>query len=442
MAEKCFDAIDIFEQQDTVGGAWNYSENVPNETHCGSQVDPFQPLEQPKVVVHAEKTRLEFFTPMYERLETNIPKSIMTFSDKDFPADSQLFPQRELVSKYLEDYSDDVRHLINFQTQVQEISLQSSISEKDSWLVLTKDLVTGETKRMVYDAVAVANGHYTVPYVPNIAGINAWGKAYPGILSHSKFYRRPEEFRGKKVVIVGNNASGTDIGHQISLLCKSPVICSAKSESMLLLPTGLEQVNEIVEFLAPQHGARAVRLSDGRVEDNIDAVIFCTGYLYSLPFMPSLQPQIITNGFRIKHVFQHVFYIDHPSLAFLALPMKVVPFPLSEDQASVISGVWSERLKLPSKAEMCSWEDERIKNADDGKGFHALPFPQDLEYQNMLYDWATSAAYSTGKTPPRWGEREKWTRKQFPAIKKAFAEKGKKRHGIKDMNELGFVFET
>ncbi|KAK6400163.1 monooxygenase [Oleoguttula sp. CCFEE 5521] len=40
---------------------------------------------------------VEPLTPLYDRLETNIPRDLMGFSDLEWPDDTQLFPNHETV---------------------------------------------------------------------------------------------------------------------------------------------------------------------------------------------------------------------------------------------------------------------------------------------------------------------------------------------------------
>ena len=53
-----------------------------------------------------------------------------------------------------------------------------------------------------YDAVVVASGHYNDPFIPDIPGLVDFDKAYPGAISHSKFYRRPNDFKDKVRMLV------------------------------------------------------------------------------------------------------------------------------------------------------------------------------------------------------------------------------------------------
>ena len=457
LSEDYFSTIDVFEQQDSFGGVWNYSSD-PRGTVDIPQTNPNQPLEEPiwrssgglqnGDVDGEDKKKATFISPIYERLESNIPHVLMKHSDK-LLEDNQLFPSRETVVKYLEEYAEDIKHLVHFQTQVTDVSRICEGSQ-DAWLVQVRDLVTGKVSEAFCDAVVVANGHYTVPTLPDIKGIREWNAANPGIMGHSKFYRRPDGYRDKKVIIVGNAASGTDIATQIATVCKYPLLLSSRSESVLFpfSASYKENVPEIVEFLplCPGQVERAVRFKDGRVEEGIDAIIFATGYYYSFPFLESLKPAVITTGERVEGLYQHIFYIHEPTLAFIGLPPKIIPFRTFEGQAAVIARVWSNKLDLPSVQEMMKWEESVIKERGLGKGFHVLPFPKDFEYHNEMVEWAERARDSgdgkgKGKLPPKWNEKETWTRERFPAIKRAFAEKGEGRHGVRTVEELGFDYE-
>jgi cation diffusion facilitator CzcD-associated flavoprotein CzcO len=139
----------------------------------------------------------QFLSPIYDNLDTNIPYTLMGYSDHPFPDGTSLFPRHEVVQEYLERYADEVRHLLRLGIQVLDVRPITDNRSGDKWSVFTKNLRTGETSVSLYDAVIVANGHYNDPYVPNIPGIREWNTAYPGSISHSKFYKRPDDFRDK-----------------------------------------------------------------------------------------------------------------------------------------------------------------------------------------------------------------------------------------------------
>jgi cation diffusion facilitator CzcD-associated flavoprotein CzcO len=48
-----------------------------------------------------------------------------------------------------------------------------------------------------FDAIVVASGHYSVPYIPRIEGLDAFERTQPGSVKHSKMFRGRNAYRGK-----------------------------------------------------------------------------------------------------------------------------------------------------------------------------------------------------------------------------------------------------
>ena len=368
----------------------------------------------------------------------------MRTSDLDWPEGTQLFPPYEEVMDYVQQYSKDVYHLIRFRTQVLDVKLLAD-GPHDRWVVKARNLASVDVVETTqeYDAIVVANGHFAVPYLPDIKGIRQWNEKYPGAISHAKSFRNAEPFRGKKVIIVGSFASAMDIGAQISFVCKGKVLASERSKGPHAAVSAVEKdhVPEIVEFLEE---GRSVKFADGRIESDIDAIVFGTGYLYSLPFLSSIRPSLISDGQRIQHLYQHIFFNRHPTIAFIGAMAKIVPFLIAEGQSAAMSKVWANKIQLPSQGEMERWEQERIAVHGSGKKFQMLDYPQDADYVDELHDWVISAGSTAkGRIPPVWGEKERWIRAdgRFFLIRAAFANAGEARHKIIRMEELGFNFE-
>ncbi len=596
LAVGAFERVDVFEQQAEVGGVWNYSaEPPPPDSLRVPQTDAHGPPDTPvipssssekKTIKEEEDGRDNnnnnnnnnnkgdsttapasppplFPGPMYDDLHTNIPHTLMQFSDLPFPASKKgeeegedgkgagctIFPHREVVQEYLVEYARDVRHLIKFSTQVVDItpispppppsssssSLPSRAADIDGggdgrrqkkaeveaekkeeeevrgrerWAVRTKDLLSGAattTTTATYDAVVVASGHYATPYVPAIEGLAAFAAAHPGAVSHSKLYRAPAEaaYGGRKVLVVGNAASGLDIAAQIRRVARRPVLVSGQTPLAAAAAPGAlgdnEEVPEIRRFLVEERGVEFYggqgRGGDterrggggvgggggeeekhgdgkgvaadggiakeqaptggegerGRVETDIDVVLFCTGYLYTFPFLRSLspgpggpQPPLITDGRRVHGLARHLLHARHPTLAFAGLPSKAIPFPVAEAQMAVVARLWANLLPAPGRALLERWarEDEeawRQLPPGERKGFHVLPRGGDGRYINMLHDWAAQAGAGTGgKEPPRWEEYELWQRSIYVEAKAQFEKTGKK---ARTLEELGFHFQ-
>ncbi|KAL3462562.1 hypothetical protein BJX64DRAFT_258935 [Aspergillus heterothallicus] len=451
VAEKCFETIDVYERRSSAGGVWNHSPAALKKSPSMPipQLSPTGAIEEPTWLPKegSEETEPTFISPIYDTLDTNLPKELMGFGEKQFPPDVQDFPRHFTVKEYLREYGEEIKRFIQFETQVTDV--RRSDRDVAGWIVTTRNLRTGASTTSSYDAVVAASGHFDVPYLPDISGIREWNEAYPNVIVHSKFYDSPAAFKDKKVIVIGSSASGLDIGNQINEVSKGKVLASQRTEAYLS-PTATDKAyySEISEFLSPNAHERAVRFADGRIEQNIDSIVFCTGFLYSFPFLSTLDPPVITHGRRAQNTYQHLFYIHNPTLVFPALPQRVVPFPLSENQAAVYSRVWSGRLDLPSTAEMEAWEASVVALKGDGPAFHLLPFPQDADHINMLYEWAAMARKrlgltndGNGKQCNHWGKKERWMRGGILETRKAFFSMGEARRSIKTLKDLGYDFE-
>lgn len=200
---------------------------------------------------------------------------------------------------------------------------------------------------------------------------------------------------------------------------------------------------EIEEFLVED---RAIRFSNGRLETHVDFVIFCTGYSYSYPFLSTLPA--FSAGIGNQDAWQHVFYIPRPTLAFVLLPLRVNAFPFSESQSAVIARIWSNRLALPDKKRMEDWRGERVAKRGSGKIFHHFGYPADVDYMDEMFHLCMQATRKEGlinkglgKLPPKWGEKERWTRQRIHEIRRAVQDEGDGRHKVKALKDIGFDFE-
>ncbi|KAK4151818.1 hypothetical protein C8A00DRAFT_16828 [Chaetomidium leptoderma] len=429
LAQNAFQKIDVFEQQSEVGGVWNYSPK-PSETLHVPQVSP-DCSPDPPLPFQGDEAPV-FPSPMYDILHTNIPRALMQYTDLPLREDSLIFPSREDIQEYVVEYAKEIRHLIQFSTQVKDVRLRV-VDGKDQWDVDTVCLLSGKMTSATYDAVVVVSGHYTAVYIPEAKGIWEFHKAHPEVINHSKQYRTPAPLTDKKVVIVGNAASGLDIAAQICPVCKKPLLLSVQSPTTQtnLEYSGAEEVPVIEEFLVAE---RAIRFQDGRIEKDIDAVIYATGYLFAFPFLRSLKPPLVTDGRRVHGLYKHLFHIDHPTLVFTRLPIKVVPFPLSESQAAVFSRTWANLLPLPSVEEMRNWEEGEAERR--GAKFHVWPEGGDAEYINSVHD-QISRSGTPGKEPPHWSPELVWQRQIYARAKLKFELDGRR---ARTLEELGFQY--
>lgn len=407
---------------------------------------------------------------MYEGLETNLPHMLMQYSDAPFPEGTQLFPRRDTVMQYLEDYARDLVGMIKFGHRVVDIA-PTAKEGCHSWTVTVK-AGDGEERSTaeVFDAVIAANGHCDWPLLPPIEGLDEWSKMFPESLHHSVSYKNAKAFKdqvgkatpqhsvygwledtkdftdkSQRVLLVGGGPSAADIGQQIGSVCKHPLIVAEIEKSPYHTDQPYTKEHPALVALNPHE--RAATFKDGSVEHDIDAILLCTGYAYRFPFLKSIAPAVIDEGIRALPLYQHIFHERHPTLAFIETPEMIVPFPLAECQAAVIARVWSNRLALPSLQEMHKWREGILGERGAGRAFHALKSPLDLEYMNEMYAWSNEATELPnsehgvrGKLPKQWDDEACWLRMTAPKMKKAFNVKGEHRANVPTYEELGFRF--
>ncbi|KAH7318600.1 hypothetical protein B0I35DRAFT_432488 [Stachybotrys elegans] len=429
-AQGSVQRIVILEQQPDVGGVWKYTA-IPSKQNPVPQEDPQYPHDGP-VEIQGDGAPL-YPSPMYEKLHANVPAPLMQFSDQPFPTEDRLFPKREAIQAYLERYSADVRHLIKFSYQVKKISRHDD-GGRDKWTVEAQSTINKATLTDTFDAVVVASGHYSVSFLPNVKNMKQFHETHPSVITHSKNYRKPDDFRDKKVVIVGNGPSGSDLAAQISAASQRRPILSVRHATppARLAHIRCEEIAEIDEFLVDTRG---IRCKDGHVENDLDAIIYCTGFLYSYPFLPDFQSQLITGGHGVHGLYKHLFLVQHPTLVFPGLNMKSTPWQLSESQAAVISAVWANQLDLPPVEEMQKWSRELSEDLGDFP--HVFKAGEDVRYINELHDWAIQAGF-LGKEPPLWNEEMAWLRSLLLDVKMRFEELGCQ---AKTVEELGLEYK-
>ncbi|EWC45007.1 hypothetical protein DRE_06287 [Drechslerella stenobrocha 248] len=435
----------IFEQRPSFGGVWNYTPETKAQIPRLPLEDPNfedEPVSGPSSGDIAQPV---FLSPMYPELETNITKDLMVFNKVPFAEELQLFPKHEDINKYVQEYSKDLIPFARFSHRVTRVSR----GENMKWEVQRQDVISSRSEESTFDAVIIAAGHYSVPYIPTIAGIQEFEEKHPGSIQHSKYFRTTDGYQNKRVVVVGNSASGVDIATQISKVAKTPIYQSCKHLEGLFkeFPSTAEDkikaLPTIEEFI-PE--SKTVRFKDGTCVSDVDVVLFCTGYLQSMPFLvesDNVSDRMVTDGFCVHRLYQHIFYIPCPTFAIIGLPMKAVPFPLAECQAAFVAGVFSGRLALPSEDEMNAWENDLASKRIADRHFHFLGFPADADYMDMLNSWSTKNKGSRQGLyePTQWGEKERTIRKNLSKIKAAFMSSKASGKIAKTMAELELSFE-
>ena len=128
--------------------------------------------------------------------------------------------------------------------------------------------------------------------------------SFPGEVLHSRFYRRPEDYTGQTVMVIGSFASGSDLSRQLASLNLGPskpptkvYLSSSPGPNNYAPPPGpgdapqpwrdhMNRVNLISHVSGPssERPKGVIHFQDGAEVNDVDVMIFATGYRFSLPF--------------------------------------------------------------------------------------------------------------------------------------------------------------
>ncbi|XP_045669773.1 dimethylaniline monooxygenase [N-oxide-forming] 4 isoform X1 [Ursus americanus] len=303
---------------------------------------------------------------IYRSLVTNTCKEMSCYSDFPFQEDYPNFMNQEKFWNYLQEFAEhfDLLKYIRFRTTVCSITKRPDFSETGQWDVVTE--TEGKQERAVFDAVMVCTGHYLNPRLPleSFPGIHK----FKGQILHSQEYRGPEGFQGKRVLVIGLGNTAGDVAVELSrtaaqvllstrtgawVLCRSSdggypfnmvitrrcvnfiaqvlpscvlnriqerqlnkrfnhenyglSITKGKKSKFVVndeLPTCILCGTITMKTSVKEFTETSALFEDGTVGENIDIVIFATGYTFSFPFFEEPFKSLCTKKiFLYKRVF-------------------------------------------------------------------------------------------------------------------------------------------
>ncbi|PKY08290.1 monooxygenase [Aspergillus campestris IBT 28561] len=390
MQEKAFDVVRVFERQEKAGGCWVSRENekhVPLDIERLSNRTADLPVAIPSDLPrHAPALTQHRFTDshIYPTLETNVDVTTMCYSQESIPTvrtdrtvalhgpDSP-FRHHTVIRQYVEDLlnRNGYQDLVEYNTTVERATKDPRTGQ---WVLVLRragqpggyDYWWSET----FDALVVASGHFSVPYVPAIEGLKEFTARYPDRVEHTKQYRGPEKFRGKKVVTVGASVSAADTAVSLVDSAQTPIYSVVRGRynpyfgDEAFKHPNIKRVPSIARICS-DNGERTVHFEDGTSVSDVDHIILGTGFTWTLPFLPDLP---LRNN-RVPNLFLHVFYQHDPSLVVVGGVGAGLTFKIFEWQAVVAARVLAGKACLPPLEEQQRWENERIAAKGDGPGF-------------------------------------------------------------------------
>ncbi|HWL64839.1 MAG TPA: NAD(P)-binding domain-containing protein [Actinomycetota bacterium] len=291
------------------------------------------------------------------------------------------------------------------------------------WEVTVED-ADGERRTETYGAVIVANGHHWKPRWPEPPFPGA--DAYEGEQIHVHHYREPDVLEGKRVLVLGIGNSAVDVAVESSRIAEKTFLAMRRGAYVLpkflggkpidesappistYLPMSVRRVfmsrllkmtvGEMTDYGLPKPdhklleahptvssellprighgditvkptierfaGGRTVRFDDGS-EENVDLVVYCTGYKIEFPF---LDASVFAAQDNRMPLYKRAVSVENPGLYFLGFIQPLGPImPIAEAQSEWIADLLTEGAALPPANEMRAeiaayerWMDKRF----------------------------------------------------------------------------------
>jgi cation diffusion facilitator CzcD-associated flavoprotein CzcO len=359
-------------------------------------------------------------------------KATTAFADYPMPDEWPAYPSRVQIEQYFKDFAKHfgLYPLIRFHDGV------AKLERKGSGWRATFD--KGEARD--YDGVVIANGHLSDPLMPKPSG------NFSGTLMHAKEYKSPEIFEDKRVLICGMGNTGCDIvvdaihraksvlwsvrggNHFVPKFVAGKPADERNHKAKLVLPKWLRsRLHEpVARLLAgpperfglpkPAHrlydrtpivnslvllhlgqgdvsvrkpvksfDGNAVIFEDGK-RDEVDIVVFATGYKITFPFLDDLAPLNWQPQLGAPRLYMNVFPPEDNGL-FVAglLEGAGVGWPGRALQTDLIAAYLKARKEKPASAQEFHREIARYcaAPANKDRGEHGI-FVDFLQYKRDL----------------------------------------------------------
>jgi len=342
----------------------------------------------------------------YRSLHINTSRTAMEYAAHPMPESLPDYPSHWQIAAYFDEFVDHfgLRERITFRTEV--VKVAAAQGGYDVTLRSRDNVREAETRH--YDRVIVANGHHWDPRWPEPGFPGS--ETFPGEQLHAHYYRTPDVFEGKRVVVLGIGNSATDIAVESSRVAAETHLAMRRGAHILPkylfgVPTdhltdsplargpfamqklGLKAmlriaVGRMADYGLPEpdhdvleahptvsddlltrlgHGDLDIRPNIDRFEGSkvffvdgtaveADVIVYCTGYKVSFPFLDDTVVRAEDNHIDL---YRRVVSPDHPGLYFVGLiqPLGAV-MPLAEQQAHWVADLITGEVTLPTVPEM------------------------------------------------------------------------------------------
>ncbi|GLB43675.1 putative pyridine nucleotide-disulphide oxidoreductase [Lyophyllum shimeji] len=417
--------VHLFERDDVPGGNWHYTDEtpvdapIPNADIAVADYVPSLPPKGSKLPYEDNGAESDEALrahrgpkPIWETLHSNAPAPIQQITEFPWPKGTpwacRMPRSEELVEKRFDDHGRHSGWTLTLKKHVR-IGPHSS---KATWTI--ED----------FDAVVVATGRYNAPSIPGIPGLKEWGDQFPGRISHSRQYRRPQPHTNQTVLVVGAATSGGEIARDLNPYVKK-IYQSIRPENstkphfllelfLRRLPSNVTIIPEIKRFLPPTSriDTSRVELANGTILSGIDSIIFATGFRYTFPFLPQYHDSsitrdddegiphprpIVTDGTHLRSLYLDIFYIEEPTIAFVDMNIGMQSFTYAEYIGVALTKVWANKARIPATPELWRRQRAHVKELG-GYGRHFQFLGSERTDRNIRYflGWLNEAAAKYG----------------------------------------------
>ena len=221
----------------------------------------------------------------------------------------------------------------------------------------------------------------------------------------------------QRVVVVGASVSGADIAFDLTSVAQAPVYAVVEGHKAnayfgdaAFAHPRVARVPSIARV-----AGRTVQFADGTSAPDIDAIVFATGYSWTLPFLAAASPAddapavaAVRNN-RVPGLYQHVVCARDPTLLFVGAVAAGLTFKIFEWQAVLAARLLAGRLArpLPGPDEMARWEADRVRARGDGVKF-TLVYPDFEDYFEEVRALAGEGEGGLGRKLPPF--RREWVK--------------------------------
>lgn len=428
-----FEKVDLIERRDNIGGVWYLNDEVVKQEKLfpGGTASNHWPvtITNGSSTIHingndnVETTSRPFWpSPAYPALRGNVlPRFLSLGGAPPFPVPSDpddAFPSLSETQDYLETIAKPLRSQIRCNIECLDVrELPGEQFDQNRWAVRIRDWNKegGPNRTEYYDAVVSSIGWTDRPLFPHLPGLEEAKAA--GLIEHCKWYRGPEAYEDdSRIIVVGNGNSGNDVAAQLAASRiqgkHSPIYRIARHKAwyfyVSLADPRIKDVPPIERFSISTDKKKVnVKLKDGSVINDVDRVIFASGYVIgSFPHIHLLNRQpseeekdrlprfdhedndwqveafhnsslwspltfppagttfnSLDNPERVPHLFWQIIHSRASTLAFSNLPVTSIPFWASDLQSHVIRSIWDGSFTFfpDTFEERCNYEKKRIQ---------------------------------------------------------------------------------